>query len=61
MDTDDLDPPKPKSLEPALLDGMSIEALTDYIAEREAEIDRARAMIEKKQAAKLAASSVFKT
>ena len=60
MDTDDLEPPKRKSIEPAQLDGMSIEALTDYIAEREAEMDRARAMIEKKQAAKLAASSVFK-
>jgi len=61
MDTDDLEPLKPKSLEPAQLDGMSIEALTEYIAEREAEIERARAMIEKKQAAKQAAASVFKT
>lgn len=60
MDTDDLEPTKPKSLEPALLDGMSIEALGDYIAEREAEIARAKAMIEKKQAAKQAAASVFK-
>ena len=61
MDTDDLELPKPKSLEPAQLDGMSIEALTEYIAEREAEIERARAMIENKRAAKLAASSVFKS
>ena len=61
MDTDDLEPLKPKSLEPAQLDGMSIEALTDYISEREAEIDRARAMIEKKQAARLSAASVFKS
>lgn len=61
MDTDDVEPQKAKSLEPAQLDGMSVEALKEYIAEREAEITRAKAMIDKKQAAKLAAASVFKS
>lgn len=61
MNPDDLEPPKPRTVEPADLDMMSIEALQEYIAEREAEIERARSMIEKKQAARSAASSVFRS
>ncbi|MDJ0685334.1 MAG: DUF1192 family protein [Alphaproteobacteria bacterium] len=60
MNPDDLEPAKPKTVEPADLEVMSIEALGEYIAEREAEIERARAAIAKKQAAHAAASSVFK-
>ena len=61
MDTDDLEPlaakakPKPKDL-----DTMSLEALDEYIAELEAEIDRVRAKISEKQSARNAAESVFK-
>ena len=59
MDTDDLEPrkqkPKPKDLE-----GMSIEALNDYVAELQAEIERARLMIAGKQSARSAADTVFK-
>lgn len=58
---DDPEDIKPKTLEQADLDPMSIEALEEYIAEREAEIARARAMIEKKKAARGAASAFFKT
>lgn len=61
MNPDDLEPPKPKTVEPADLGTMSIEALQEYIAEREAEIERARAMIAKKQAARSAAASVFRS
>lgn len=62
MDTDDLEPrpvktkPKPKDL-----DVMSLEALGEYIAELETEIERARAKIAEKQGARSAAESVFKT
>ena len=60
MDTDDLEPTKPNPLEPANLEEMSIEALRDYIAERETEIDRARAMIARKDTARNVADAVFK-
>ena len=62
MDTDDLErrgkqaKPKPRDLDP-----MSVEALEDYIAELEAEIERARAKIADKQDARNAADSVFKS
>jgi len=39
---------------------MSIEALNEYIAGLEAEIERARAEIAKKQNSRAAAESVFK-
>lgn len=59
MDTDDLEPltkrPKPKDL-----DVMSIEALQEYIATLEAEIDRARAAIAAKQDHRSAADTFFK-
>ncbi|GAB6054210.1 hypothetical protein JCM17960_30300 [Magnetospira thiophila] len=59
MDTDDLEPKRPVVGAPDLA-GMSIEALGDYIAQLETEIERARAAIEGKQAARAGAESVFK-
>jgi uncharacterized small protein (DUF1192 family) len=60
MDEQDFEPqtkrPKPKDLEV-----MSIDALNEYIAGLEAEIERARAEIAKKQDSRSAAESVFKT
>ena len=59
MDTDDLEPivleATPKNLEI-----MSIEALGEYIAELEAEIERARAEIKLKESAREGAESVFR-
>jgi uncharacterized small protein (DUF1192 family) len=56
---DDLEPrnqpPKPKDLS-----GMGISELEDYIAGLEAEIARARGMIEGKRAARHGADSFFK-
>ncbi|MEM7121627.1 MAG: DUF1192 domain-containing protein [Pseudomonadota bacterium] len=60
MDTDDLEPLRPKPTVKEL-EGMSIEALGDYVAELEAEIKRAEAMIASKQSARASADSVFKT
>ncbi len=61
MDTDDdFDPRRLKQLQQEL-DVMSIEALQDFIAEKQREIAEARAMIEKKEAARGAADSVFKS
>ncbi len=60
MDTDDLEPTKPK---PAAknLEEMSIEALADYVAGLEAEITRARQAISGKEKAHMSAESVFKS
>ena len=60
MNPDDLEPPKPKTVEPADLEILSVEALEEYIAEREAEIERARAAIAKKQSARGHAETFFK-
>lgn len=59
MDLDDLEPRKKK---PVLknLDEMSIEALKDYIADLEAEIERTRQAIKGKEAARMGAESFFK-
>ena len=59
MDSDDLDPVR-KS--PALrnLDPMSIEELRDYITDLEAEIERVKVAITRKQAVKLGAEAFFK-
>jgi uncharacterized small protein (DUF1192 family) len=58
MDTDDLaPPPKPK---PEDIEEMSIEELEVRIANFEAEIERARAMIAAKKAAQGDAHAVFK-
>ncbi len=59
MDTDDLEPAKPKPAAKNLED-MSIEALADYIAGLEAEIARARQAISGKEKAQVSAESVFK-
>jgi uncharacterized small protein (DUF1192 family) len=60
MDESELEPltkkPKPKDLEV-----MSIEALNEYIAGLEAEIERARAAIGAKQDHRSQAESVFKS
>lgn len=59
MNWDDLEPknkPKPKKdLQP-----LSIEELTDYIAELEGEIERARAMIAAKEKDRLGAEGLFR-
>ena len=59
MDERDLEPltkkPDIKNLEV-----LSIEALEDYIAELQLEIDRARQEIERKKSARSAAESVFR-
>ena len=59
MDTDELEPRKKK---PVLKDltVLSIADLEDYIADMNAEIDRARAMITTKQAALSGAAAFFK-
>lgn len=59
MDTDDLEPEK-KIERLKNLEIMSIEALGEYMADLEAEIERARAQIAKKEKARLGAESVFK-
>lgn len=59
MDIDDLEPRK-RPAEKKNLDVLSIEALGDYIAELEAEIARARAVIAHKEKARDAADAVFK-
>ena len=60
MDTDDLEPPIKKA-EIKDMEVMSIEALHDYVAELEAEIGRARAMIESKHGARDGAEKFFKS
>ena len=60
MDTDDLGPIKKKD-EIKNLDVMSIEALGDYIASLEMEIERVRGSISLKNAAKSSAESVFES
>ena len=59
MEEEDLQPrtvrPKPKDLEV-----MSVESLHDYIAELEAEIERARGAIEAKQSWRGKADGFFK-
>ena len=60
MEFEDLEPrkaaPKPKDL-----DALSIEELTDYIAELEAEIARAKAKIAAKEAHRTGAAALFKS
>ena len=61
MDSDDLEPRKPKQVQPKDLEVMSIEALDEYIVELEAEITRVRQAIELKRDAHSAADAFFKT
>lgn len=60
MDPEDLEPRK-KKVQPRELDSLSIEELTDYIGEMEAEIDRVKAKIAAKQAHLSGAASLFKS
>ena len=57
-----LDEEEPIKKKPALknLDVMSVEQLQEYIDTLGAEIERAKAMIKSKQAAKMAADGFFK-
>ena len=60
MDTDDLEPRKPVA-KPKDLDTLSVAELNDYIAELQAEIERARAKIAAKEAHRAGAAMLFKT
>lgn len=59
MDWDDLEPKK-KVVEKKNLEVMGVAELSAYIAELEAEIERARGAIAGKQAARQGAESFFK-
>lgn len=59
MEEQDLEP-RTKRQKPKDLEVMSVEALNEYIAGLEAEIERARAEIAKKQDSRAAAESVFR-
>ncbi len=59
-DNDDL-PKVRQGPPPTNLDTLSVHELEAHIAALQAEIDRARAMITKKEAAKTAASGFFKS
>lgn len=59
LDTDDLEPAKKKAPVKDLA-SLSVAELQNYIATLEAEIERARATIEAKQAHRNAADSLFK-
>ncbi len=60
IDTDDLEP-RPVLARPPALEALSIDDLTHYIGQLEAEIARARAAIQAKGGARASAESVFKT
>ena len=57
---DDTPKPKPRRLEPLVLDLLGVEELRDYIAELQAEIVRAEAEITRKQAHRSAADAFFR-
>ena len=59
MDPEDLEPRK-KKVQPRELDSLSIQELTDYIGEMEAEIARVKSKIAAKQAHLSGAASLFK-
>ncbi len=60
MDTDDLEPPRP-ILKPLDMQQMSVEELRAYIASLDAEKERAKLMIAKKQDHLNAAAGLFRT
>ena len=60
METEDLEPRK-KTVAPRELDSLSVQELTDYIGELEAEIARVKTKIAAKQAHLSGAASLFKT
>lgn len=59
MEPEDLEPKKQKPA-PKNLDELSIEALREYIAELEAEIERVRQSIGAKEKARAGAEQVFR-
>lgn len=59
MDTDDLEPRHPV-VKPKDLEELSIEALGEYVAELQGEIERAQAAIKVKQKVKSGAEDLFK-
>jgi uncharacterized small protein (DUF1192 family) len=59
MDIEDLEPRK-KAVTPKNLDAMSIEELEAYIAELQAEIERARSKISAKESHRVGAAALFK-
>lgn len=59
LDTDDLEPKKPKP-KPRDLDGLGVAELEKYIAELEAEIARAKTAIASKQDHRSGAEAFFK-
>ena len=61
MAEEDDDLPRALRPKPTDLDVMGIEELTEYIAELEAEIERVRFAIMKKEQQRIAASAVFKS
>lgn len=60
MDMDDLEPQRQTPKKKDLSD-MSIAALHEYVAELEAEVERARATIRDKEAARTGAESFFRS
>ncbi|MEE3093513.1 MAG: DUF1192 domain-containing protein [Pseudomonadota bacterium] len=61
MAEEDDDRPRALRPKPTDLDVMGIEELNEYIAELEAEIERVRSAIVKKEQQRIAASAVFKS
>jgi uncharacterized small protein (DUF1192 family) len=60
MDSDDLEP-RAKKTPPKDLEVMGVGELRDYIAGLQAEIERAQAVIDRKQSHRGAAESIFKS
>lgn len=60
LNEDDLPTPKPKRMQPPVLDLLGVDELRDYIGELQAEIARVEADILKKQAHRSAADAVFR-
>ena len=61
MAEEDDDLPRALRPKPTDLDVMGIEELNEYIAELEAEIERVRSAIVKKERQRIAASAVFES
>ncbi|MEC8174201.1 MAG: DUF1192 domain-containing protein [Pseudomonadota bacterium] len=61
MAEEDDDLPRALRPKPTDLDVMGIEELNEYIAELEAEIERVKSAIVKKEQQRIAASAVFKS
>lgn len=60
LDTDDLEPRKPPKPQPRELDGLGVAELEDYIEALQGEIERARAVIARKQSHRSGAEAFFK-